>query len=239
MKRILLTGASGDIGRTIFDKCRDCYQFTLADITPQNGVISTLQRNVVANLGDPDSLAALCEGIDAVVHLAGIPRLESDYDALLPANILATTNLLKAAHDAGCQRFVFANSAQAIEGYVANEKGAPSMAAAPTGFYGVTKCYGESLCSYYATQKGMSCVALRIGTFKPIDKLTLANARCFSSWLSPRDAVHLIIRAIEAKIDGFVVGHGISNNRFTRLDLSETKRVLGYFPKDDAFCTIR
>jgi len=32
-----------------------------------------------------------------------------------------------------------------------------------------------------------------------------------------------------------LIGHGISNNRFKRLDLSETTRVLGYEPVDDAF----
>lgn len=32
-----------------------------------------------------------------------------------------------------------------------------------------------------------------------------------------------------------MIGHGISNNRFKRLDLSETTRVLGYQPQDDAF----
>ena len=33
----------------------------------------------------------------------------------------------------------------------------------------------------------------------------------------------------------FGVFHGISNNRFKRLDLTETIRVLGYAPQDDAF----
>ena len=111
------------------------------------------------------------------------------------------------------------------------------MAVAPANLYGVTKCYGEALCSYYATQKGMSCVALRIGAFEPIEGHALANARDLSAWLSPRDAVHLIVRAIEVEIDGFFIGHGISNNRFKRLDLTETKRVLGYAPQDDAFST--
>lgn len=32
-----------------------------------------------------------------------------------------------------------------------------------------------------------------------------------------------------------LIAHGISNNRFKRLDLSETTRVLGYHPVDDAF----
>lgn len=237
MKRILLTGAMGRIGRTFFESCKTTYAFTLADITPRHEDVTAPHLSVVADLSDPHGLAKLCEGVDAVVHLAGVPDPNADFEALLPANILATTNLLKAAHDAGCPRFVFASSAQTIEGYPVDRQIVPGMAVAPANLYGVTKCYGEALCSYYATQKGMSCVALRIGAFEPVEGHELTNARDLSAWLSPRDAVHLIARSIEARVDGLFIGHGISNNRFKRLDLTETKRVLGYDPQDDAFAT--
>ena len=237
MKRILLTGAMGRIGRTVFESCQEEYEFTLADITPRHEEISAPHQSVVGDLSDPQGLAELCEGIDAVVHLAGVPDPKAEFDALLPANILATTNLLKAAHDAGCPRFVFASSAQTIEGYPVDLQIVPGMAVAPANLYGVTKCYGEALCSYYATQMGMSCVALRIGAFEPVEGHELSNARDMSAWLSHRDAVHLIVRSIEAEVDGFFIGHGISNNRFKRLDLTDTKRVLGYAPQDDAFAT--
>ena len=63
----------------------------------------------------------------------------------------------------------------------------------------------------------------------------LNNARDLSAWLSPRDAVHLLQRSVEAEGVKYLIAHGISNNRFKRLDLSETTRVLGYQPQDDAF----
>lgn len=237
VKRILLTGAMGRIGQKVFQNCQDDYEFTLADIAPCREAISSPHQSVLADLSDPEGLADLCEGMDAVVHLAGVPDPTAEFDALLPANILATTNLMKAAHDAGCPRFVFASSAQTIEGYPVDRQIVSGMAVAPANLYGVTKCYGEALCSYYATQKGMSCVALRIGAFEPVEGHELANARDLSAWLSHRDAVHLIVRSIEADVDGLFIGHGISNNRFKRLDLTETKRVLGYAPQDDAFVT--
>ena len=237
MKRILLTGAMGRIGQAFFCGCENDYEFTLVDIIPSSETVPAPHRSVSFDLSDAEGLAALCDGADAIVHLAGVPSPEAEFDALLPANILATTHMLKAAHEAGCRRFVFASSAQTIEGYPVDRQIVPGMAVAPANLYGVTKCYGEALCSYYATQKGMSCVALRIGAFEPVEGHALANARDLSAWLSPRDAVHLIVRAIEAEIDGFFIGHGISNNRFKRLDLTETRRVLGYAPSDDAFAT--
>ncbi len=58
-----------------------------------------------------------------------------------------------------------------------------------------------------------------------------------SAWLSPRNTVHLLQRSVEAEGVKHLIAHGISNNRFKRLDLSETTRVLGYHPLDDAFQT--
>jgi len=49
--------------------------------------------------------------------------------------------------------------------------------------------------------------------------------------------VHLIDCAIQADIQGSFVAHGISDNRFKRLDLTKTRKVLGYNPQDDAFAT--
>ncbi|MCQ5473253.1 hypothetical protein NAS92_22700 [Pantoea brenneri] len=63
----------------------------------------------------------------------------------------------------------------------------------------------------------------------------LKNARDYSAWLSPQDAVRLITCAIEAENIGFFIGYGISDNRFKRFDLTATREVLGYQPMDDAF----
>ena len=111
------------------------------------------------------------------------------------------------------------------------------MAVKPANLYGVSKCYGESLCACYAALRGMSCVALRIGAFEPADGPAPESLRDLSAWLSPRDAAHLIDRAIKADVEGSFIAHGISNKRFKRLDPSETCRVLGYRPQDDAFAT--
>ena len=47
----------------------------------------------------------------------------------------------------------------------------------------------------------------------------------------------LLINSIETDLNDepFVIAHGISNNRFKRLDITETKKSLGYEPKSDAF----
>src|SRR6266700_75973 len=52
---------------------------------------------------------------------------------------------------------------------------------------------------------------------------------------SERDLNHLLVRCIEAPHLHFAVVHGISNNRFKRLDITSTRTLVEYTPQDDAF----
>ena len=237
MRKVLVTGSSGRIGQAFFKAFQEKYEFLLTDLKEPSDPVSGAHRFVQSDLTDASAADSLCQGMDTVVHLAGVPDPDSKFDEVLPANILATTYLIEAARKAKISRFVFASSAQTIEGYPVDRQIVPGMAVAPANLYGVSKCYGEALCSLYATRHGMSCVSLRIGAFEPADGPPLETRRDLSAWLSHRDATHLIDRAIQAKIDGSFIAHGISNNRFKRLDLTETCNVLGYAPQDDAFST--
>ena len=233
---VLLTGACGRIGKTFFQASQDRYRFTLTDrIAPDFDLGGN--RFIHADLSDKSCLATLLEGIDVIVHLSGIPHASASFDELLPNNILATTYLFEAAVSAGVQRLVFASSAQTIEGYPVDRQITPGMQVMPANMYGVSKCYGEALCGYYAAKTPLSTIALRIGAFEYPETHNLNNARDLSAWLSPRDAVQLLQCAVDAVGVKHLIAHGISNNRFKRLDLSETTRVLGYQPLDDAFTT--
>lgn len=97
----------------------------------------------------------------------------------------------------------------------------------------MTRCYG----AFYASQHGLSCVALRIGAFEAKLDNSLHTARDYSAWLSPVDAVRLMSGAVEAENITFFIGYGISDNRFKRFDLTQTREVLGYTPSDNAFRT--
>ncbi|MDJ0825843.1 MAG: NAD(P)-dependent oxidoreductase [Rhodobacter sp.] len=237
MRKVLVTGSSGRIGQAFLAAYNERYEFVLTDIREPADPVVGPHHFVQSDLSDASAAADLCRGVDAVVHLAGVSNPAAEFADVLPANILVTTYLIEAAHKARVSRFVYASSAQTIEGYPPDRQVVQAMAVAPANLYGVSKCYGEALCSLYATQHGMSCVSLRIGAFEPADGPPLETLRDLSAWLSPRDAAHLIDRAIQADIDGSFIAHGISNNRFKRLDLTETCRVLGYAPQDDAFST--
>ena len=63
------------------------------------------------------------------------------------------------------------------------------------------------------------------------------DSRDLNAWAEPEDICSLIIQCIEVDMadEPFMIVHGIFDNRFKRLDLSDTKRRLGYDPKADAF----
>lgn len=235
MRRVLLTGASGKIGSLFYKTFQHRYHFTLVDVRLPEYDIHPEHKFVVTDLSDIHNIDALFEGITDVIHLAGIPTATATFQALLPANILSTTYLMDAAARFNIRRFVFASSAQTIEGYPVDQQINATTPVNPANIYGVTKCYGEALGAYYANSHQLSVVALRIAAFEYLEDNALTNKRDLSAWLSPNDAMQLLEKSLESESIQFFIGFGISNNSFKRFDLTETTRVLGYQPVDDAF----
>lgn len=114
--RILVTGASGRIGQAFFAAFQEQYDFVLTDLNDPEYPVSGPHRFVQSDLTDANASGTLCQGTDAVVHLAGVPDPDAPFADVLPANILATTYLIEAARKASVSRFVYASSAQTIEG---------------------------------------------------------------------------------------------------------------------------
>lgn len=57
-------------------------------------------------------------------------------------------------------------------------------------------------------------------------------------FISEADLCQLFDRCIETPDIRFAIVHGLSNNRFNRMDLTSTRALLGYQPQDDAFAWI-
>ena len=55
------------------------------------------------------------------------------------------------------------------------------------------------------------------------------------AFLDPDDFNDLLVKCIETPDIQFTVANAISNNRYKRLDLQETREVFDYQPKKDAF----
>jgi len=236
-KTVLITGASGRIGSALTKHLdavgRDDYRLRLADLKKIDG------RGRILDVTDLAACKEVCQGVDAVVHLAGVPSPDSPFESILRSNIVGTHNIFRAAADAGVRRLVFASSAQAVEGYPVDVQVKTNMPVRPKNLYGVSKAFGEALAAYFAYQEGLEAVAVRIGAFERAENWSRMGSRDLSAWVNPGDLCALLVNCIEANLgqQPFAIAHGISDNRFKRLDLTDTRTRFGYDPQFDSFST--
>jgi uronate dehydrogenase len=230
-KRVLILGAAGKIGCAVRNGLRDRYQLMrLADIIPQASAVSG-EECIDAELTDMAALVRAMDGIDCVVHLAGV-SVEPDelqWQQVLPANIVGAYNVFEAARQVGVGRVVFASSHHAIGFYNREETIAAGVAPRPDSYYGVSKVFGEALGRLYADKFGLSVACLRIGAFRPEP----TEARHLSVWISPRDMVELIRCSIDAPAIHYCAAYGVSANARSFWDNREAAS-LGYTPRDNA-----
>jgi NAD+ dependent glucose-6-phosphate dehydrogenase len=236
MERVLITGATGRIGTAFRRYVGNRYRLRLGVHDPAKLDDPEGHEVVELELADQVSCAQACEGIDTVVHLAANPSPRAEfYDGLLESNIKGPYNILKAAKEMGCRRVVLGSSVQAVAGYPLDVQVHEDSPPRPLNMYGVCKCFAEAAAHYFAASEGLSCIVVRIGTWENDWIKKSLVARHLSTFVSQRDMCELLIRCIETQGVQFAIAHGVSNNRFKFLDITATRAVLGYEPKDDAF----
>ena len=188
----------------------------------------------MADLKDPSALERACAGVDAVLHLAGEASPKAPWKELHEANIVGTANLFEAASKAGCSKVVFASSIHAVSGYPPDVQVKTDDPVNPGDLYGVSKCFGEALGRYYALQTGMSVYAIRIGAFQSLDNARKPGSiSMMDSFIAPGDMIDLFCRCLDDESLLFGIFHGVSNNRFKRLDISDARDLLGFEPEKD------
>ena len=228
-RSVLVTGAAGRIGSYVAAHAPECYRLRLmVQDEAQRAAVAPYGEVVVADLGDLERLKELCHGIDTVLHLAGDPNPEATWDSLLATNIIGTYHVMVAAKAAGCRRVVYASSIHAVSGYPADVQVKTSEPVNPGDLYGVSKCFGEALGRYMAEQEGLSVIALRIGAFQPLETIQQESGLpLMDAFVSERDLHQLIVRCIDVDNVRFAVLHGLSDNRFKRLDISDARDAGG------------
>ena len=235
-RRVLITGAGGRIGTNFRREYGDRYALRLAERDAARLTDTGDHETMVFDIADLDACRAACAGIDTVLHLAADPSPRADfYGSLLDNNIKGTFNIFRAAKDADCARVIFASSINAVSGYPQDVQITPAMPTRPPNLYGVSKAFGESIASYFADSEGLSAICVRIGYYDAGNPNAPVTTQRISTYTSPRDLNALFILAIEAGEIPFAIVHGVSANRYQRLDLSATRALLGYAPRDDAF----
>lgn len=238
-RKVLLTGAGGDIGTAFREYSGDTYDMRLAgrsEIPLRDGERADV---VSLDVADLDACQRACTGIDTVVHLAADRSMQAEfYDSLLENNIKGVYNIYRAARDQGVRRVIFASSVNAVVGSPDDYQAHTSSVPVPGNVYGVSKVFGEAIGAYFNAVEGLGGFAIRIGAFQmSLDdgSGTVPQGKWLSMYVSPRDLCQLITLCIESEHDGFHIVHGLSNNAFPFMDISTTRALLGYAPEDDGF----
>jgi len=142
---LALTGSTGFIGRHLLrDLAARGHRLRVLLRRPAPTPIDAASA-VIGDLARPMNMSAALEGIDAVIHSAGIAAgmsgvPEDDYRVL---NTEATIELARAARRAGAKRFVFLSSIRAQCGPTAPAVLTEAMEPAPTDAYGKSKLAAE------------------------------------------------------------------------------------------------
>lgn len=173
--RVLLTGSSGWLGRFLAPALRAAgHQVAGLDMAPG------ADTDIVGSVAD----RALVErvfadhAVQAVIHAGALHKPDiarHPAQAFINVNVTGTLNLLRAAAEAGHERFVFTSTTslmitaaiRAGSGDAAvwlDERTGPL---APRNIYGVTKLAAEGLCRLHHLEHGLACVILRTGRFFP------------------------------------------------------------------------
>ncbi len=168
MRRILITGARGQIGTDLSAELKKnedlyvlCTDLKPAETAPNNGFEAA---DVTLDVLDRDAMRDLvtrCE-IDTIFHLASLlsARGEEQPDLAWQVNVGGLRNVLEMAREFGLK--VFWPSSIAVFGpgldYGVALQDSPVL---PQTMYGVTKVAGEVLCNYYFQRYGVDVRSAR------------------------------------------------------------------------------
>ncbi len=228
MKRLLITGAAGNIGSMCRERLTHLAEILRLSDRTDLGAPKPHEEVVHCNLEDKAAVDGLVEGCDAIVHLGGRSQ-EDTWAVIRSANIDGMVHLYEAARKHGVSRILYASSNHATGYYQQTDRLDARAPTRPDGLYGVSKVFGEALASLYHDKYGIETACVRIGSCFPEPR----NHRMLSTWLSPDDFMRLVERVLSVPVLGCPIVYGASNNDAGWWDNGRVS-CLGWRPQDNA-----
>ncbi|MBS0015922.1 MAG: NAD(P)-dependent oxidoreductase [Arthrospira sp. SH-MAG29] len=231
MRKVLITGAAGQIGRSLRELLAGCYQFRCLDLKPISGADDV----IIADITDFQAVSQAMEGVDGVIHLASNPDVQQPWEDVYQGGIAGTYNVFEAARRVGIKQLIYASSNH-VSGWrevIGESDITPEMVVRPDSLYGVGKAFGEALAQFFVDQYGMSIICLRIGSFLPYPN----SDRSLKTWCSPRDLAQLVQKSLDHQDLGFQIFYGVSHNTNLIWNIDNARQLIDYQPQDNAELT--
>ena len=157
---LLITGASGHIGRLLMKELEGPWQRIGVDRVPSDD-----PRVVVADISEMESLELETDRIAVALHFAANPDEEQPMSQLFDPNLMGCEAFLRWCAKHGIPRIVYASSCEAFMGA---EGDIPLDAPyAPRNVYGCTKVFGEMICRTLHMTHGVNTLSVRLGAMLP------------------------------------------------------------------------
>lgn len=246
--KVLITGASGLIGRLTIAGLRDKYEFSGLSRRPVAGI-----PHLEADITDQAAIAPAFAGMDMVLHLAAYTQNVQDWEGTMATTVIGTLNVLRAAQEAGVQRVVFMSTGSTMCAYEWDDALPYGRMARgeyeqlpetwellrhtdpprPDSPYGVGKVFGEVCGRWFSDRYGLSVLCIRLGAVLDTDRPKLI--RHFPGYLSQADAVQMIDKCLSAPLSlKYDIFDAISDNRYRWRDTDHAREVLGWQPTGTA-----
>lgn len=215
MKRIVVTGAAGLLGRHVAGIYRNAGFEVMALDREARGVAGVIE----ADLMDPDVASRLIADADCVAHIASIPR-PVGYDAgdVFRTNMTLMFNVLAAMEAGNIARMLFASSFSVLGlpfaprpvdlKYLPVDENHPAQ---PQDVYAVTKWLGEEMVEAWTRRTGGSAISIRMpwiqtpaSFMSEVAKRRLTEEANLDLWayIDARDAARAFLLATTAETTG-------------------------------------
>lgn len=166
MSRVLVTGATGFVGRHLVPLLVERGHAVRASVRGAHSLPPPVETAVIAGIDARTDWAAALDGIDAVVHLAARVHVMRDtaadpLAAFRAVNRDGTARLAESAAAAGVARFLYVSSIKAVCDESRPEPVSDRKPPDPHSPYGVSKREAELVLTGIAARTGMNACVLR------------------------------------------------------------------------------
>ena len=224
MKRVLVTGSSGQLGREVARQLARDHEVLGLDLVPGPRTTHT------GSVTDERLVRRLVGDVDAVVHCAALhaPQVGRVPDAeFVAVNVEGTRHLLEAAAARHHRRFVYTSTTSVYGAAMeAADRAAwitEDVEPAPRDIYDETKLGAEALCRRYALERALPTLVLRISRMFPEDAEKVAAYRLYRG-VDPRDAAAAHRAALADRTLDFEILNVSAESPFRREELVELRR---------------
>lgn len=186
--RILITGASGNLGTALVDALQDEHELVLSDYFP----VRTEHEFRQADMRVLDQVLPLARGVDFIIHtpawhgMHGPIKSQAEFWQL---NVDGSFNIFQSALENGVYTMVWVSSIS-IDGWERDK-------------YGFTKFVGEHLCGFYHRAHGRRVGIIRPGDFTPLGSDFIKyGERLLAGGVDRRDVAGAVIQAMRKVVEG-------------------------------------